>query len=219
MSCMIGRAGVHVVMALIYQECNDHLNVQKQVQLVQQLSVWALHVETRISCELLYGRIGYVYTALFLNQQMGEQVISVESIVKPVVKLIFSTGELLASSEFQNNEQFKAHPILLWFWYHSYYLGAAHGITGIIHVLLECPFVIQDAQQMNLLFETVKWVCSHEIDGNIPSDPESDEPLGMLLSLSKVLNSTTIILHYLQQQCNGVTVPQVSFPHCSSVPR
>ncbi|EIE20233.1 Lanthionine synthetase C-like protein [Coccomyxa subellipsoidea C-169] len=78
-------------------------------------------------CELLYGRSGYLYALLFTQKYLGSSAIRTD-LVKAVVQQILDEGR-------RGARRVKNTP-LMWAWHSKYYLGAAHGVSRILHTLL-----------------------------------------------------------------------------------
>lgn len=82
--------------------------------------------------ELLYGRAGFLWSALFLNTHLGQGTIP-ESVTQPVVSSILADGRACArGSEWP----------LMYEWHGKRYLGAAHGVAGIMHVRMTCLLLL-----------------------------------------------------------------------------
>jgi hypothetical protein len=77
--------------------------------------------------ELLYGRAGFLWSALFLNQHLGEGTIPAR-VTQPVVDAILADGRACARGTEWS---------LMYEWHGKRYLGAAHGVAGIMHVSLK----------------------------------------------------------------------------------
>ncbi|CAI5501504.1 unnamed protein product [Closterium sp. Naga37s-1] len=86
--------------------------------------------------ELLYGRAGMLWAFLFLRRnlpvEMRRKLLPL-SLARPVAAAIVDAGLSLAST--YNHD---GHPLppLMYEWYDTRYLGAAHGVAGIAHMLL-----------------------------------------------------------------------------------
>lgn len=84
------------------------------------------------SDELFVGRAGYLCAALWLNRNIYPDLLPLDKINK-VCQKIYDSGKKYAK---KNNS-----PLPLMYVYHRVeYLGAAHGLVGILHVLLMSPW-------------------------------------------------------------------------------
>ena len=98
--------------------------------------------------EYLYGRAGYLYTLLFLRREINPQIIEDQLVTEvrnishssqtdqhPVrYRKVFQT--MIQSGERYARQRGSSSP-LLYQWYDTEYLGAAHGLTGIVYLLLK----------------------------------------------------------------------------------
>lgn len=58
----------------------------------------------------------------------------------------------------------------MWKWSEKEYIGAAHGITGIIYILLHINFVLNNKSIMKDIIETIDFLITlQNQDGNFPS--------------------------------------------------
>ena len=102
--------------------------------------------------ELLYGRVGYIYSLLFMDQHM--QKVHNSDIILQVTTFHFFFGfvihcfffisgifsskvceEVLKRGKKQASMAFLGTP-LMYEWYNTEYLGAAHGFMGILYILM-----------------------------------------------------------------------------------
>lgn len=133
-----GNAGIYAVSAVI-----SDLNKNKEV-LQQDLKDFEkgfeackpINFSKYGSDELLVGRAGYLSGVYWLNQTLRPQPFAGDAIVE------------LCESIVQSGRQYskaKRCSFPLMYQYHSTeYLGAAHGLCGILHMLLESPWYSDD---------------------------------------------------------------------------
>lgn len=79
--------------------------------------------------EILYGKAGYLYSLLFVNKYLNGKAIPANHIEK-VISSILRSGKRLAI-------KMKTDCPLMWQWHDKIYFGAAHGIAGILCMLLQ----------------------------------------------------------------------------------
>lgn len=79
--------------------------------------------------EYLYGRAGYLYTLMFLRREMGQNIID-SQLITEIFEGMIKSGEKYA------RETGSQSP-LMYKWHDTEYMGAAHGVTGIIYLLLQ----------------------------------------------------------------------------------
>lgn len=94
--------------------------------------------------EYLYGRAGYLYTLMFLRQEIGEHVIDPQLITE-IFEAMIKSGEKYARDTGSSSP-------LMYKWHDSEYMGAAHGVSGIIYLLLRVKIIIQRKKKLNSNF-------------------------------------------------------------------
>lgn len=111
-----------------------------------------------ISYDLLYGRAGFLWAALFINKHLGDQTIPTD-LLMPVVEAVLAGGRAGASD-------IVGCP-LMYRWHGTRYWGAAHGLAGILHVLLHFPLNEDDIEDIKT---TLRYMMSHRFprSGNYP---------------------------------------------------
>ncbi|KAF8411424.1 hypothetical protein HHK36_003973 [Tetracentron sinense] len=109
--------------------------------------------------ELLYGRAGFLWAALFINKHLGQETLPNE-LLMPVVEAVLAGGRAGASDN-------TACP-LMYRWHGTRYWGAAHGLAGILHVLLHFPLSAEAAEDVT---GTLKYMMRNRFphSGNYPS--------------------------------------------------
>ncbi|CAH2259252.1 jg10018 [Pararge aegeria aegeria] len=117
--------------------------------------------------ELLYGKVGYLFAVLFVNKHIsGKEIIPVNHI-EQIIASILKSGK-------QFSQQMKSKSPLLWQWHDKIYLGAAHGMAGILYMLLQARAYIHVDDVRSFLKPAVDWLLSQQFpSGNYPSSLES----------------------------------------------
>ena len=77
--------------------------------------------------ELLYGHVGLLYSLLLVDKVVPGSFD--DSIIVELVEAVLSSGE-------RGREQGVPSP-MMFTWHHRHYLGAAHGLAGILTLLLQ----------------------------------------------------------------------------------
>lgn len=83
------------------------------------------------SDELFVGRAGYICGALFLNHAYHQPVISRES--------LFALCHSTIRSGREYSKKHRSKSPLMYAYYDTEYLGAAHGLSSILQMMLSCP--------------------------------------------------------------------------------
>jgi hypothetical protein len=132
-------------------------------------------------CEVLYGRAGALQTILFLRKGLGNPDLGSREAVS-LAKSILVQGQEEAAS-FRRGSNKKSFS-LLWTWHQKPYLGAAHGVVGILQMILALqPSELQDLEKqggyLSLIRATINELdmfCfpSGNLDSSIHERPASD---------------------------------------------
>lgn len=111
--------------------------------------------------ELLYGRVGYLWACLFLNKHLGNEALPSPTL-DAVVREIIKNGRKLGR---------KSGSPLMFEWHGSRYWGAAHGLAGILHVLMHFKLSSDEREDVK---GTLKYMINNRFpSGNYPSSEES----------------------------------------------
>eukprot|EP01102_Stenamoeba_stenopodia_P016589 TRINITY_DN5814_c0_g1_i1.p1 TRINITY_DN5814_c0_g1~~TRINITY_DN5814_c0_g1_i1.p1 ORF type:complete len:284 (-),score=66.32 TRINITY_DN5814_c0_g1_i1:34-885(-) len=115
--------------------------------------------------EFLYGRIGYLSALLFVVHNLPQESFQdVKKLIKKLFSLIIRLGKEFSKSE-------KSKSPLMYEWHDSRYLGGAHGLTGILYVLLEAlPYVQPTEEEMSLIKASLRYLATERLaNGNYPT--------------------------------------------------
>ncbi|KAJ8514512.1 hypothetical protein ONZ45_g7966 [Pleurotus djamor] len=205
-------------------------------------------------CEVLYGRAGLLYALLSIRAAVEQkETLSGHATTGPcsearkftsdeniniIVGSIILRGELgskeYASSVPALSTDAPKPPPLMWEWHRKRYLGAAHGIAGILHVLLLVPTQLLVPHYEKIL-QAVEWLLElQDISGNWPTAaPDLDEPFlrsntseliqwchgapGVILLLSTLIHRSTLnpTTFHLSEDLARKTI--VSLSHAASL--
>ncbi|XP_030244252.1 lanC-like protein 3 homolog isoform X2 [Drosophila navojoa] len=133
-SFLCGNAGIYAVSAAISQETKnteelsmDLANFKSGIPSSKEF------MHTKYGCdEMLVGRAGYLSGCYWLNDVLPEKKITDDDLIS-ICQLIIHSGR--EYSKLNNS------PLPLMYQYHgTEYLGAAHGLCSILHMLLDSPW-------------------------------------------------------------------------------
>lgn len=133
-SFLCGNAGIYAVSAAISQAAkdteelsNDLANFKSGIPSSKEF------MHTKYGCdEVLVGRAGYLSGCYWLNDVLPEKKITDDDLISICQLIIISGREY---SKLNNS------PLPLMYQYHgTEYLGAAHGLCAILHMLLDSPW-------------------------------------------------------------------------------
>ncbi|XP_074659110.1 lanC-like protein 2 isoform X2 [Tubulanus polymorphus] len=159
-SFLCGDAGPLALGAVIYNEIgrkDDSFNCLQQL-----ISLHDSVCKGSPPDELLFGRVGYLYALLFVRLHLGDGAVD-QSIVEKVFNRIIESGRRLSHAE-------NSQAPLMYEWHDSKYLGAAHGISGIMYILMQCNDEKFLSQLDRFVRPTVDWLSTLQFpSGNFPS--------------------------------------------------
>lgn len=178
-SFLLGRAGVYALATVIYNETGD----VKRSQACLKKFLAGAEICTPINYvsyggdELFNGRAGYLCAAKWMEKELGASVVS-ENITKALCSSILESGK-------KYSETFRCPFPLMYQYYNTEYLGAAHGLSSILQMLISFPKFAMDSKVNELLKKSVDVLLSFQTpNGNFPcamdevgpnSRPEQDE--------------------------------------------
>ena len=87
--------------------------------------------------EMLVGRAGYLCGVKFLRQNLNSEVVP-RAVIQKVISSILTSGRILASRT-------RAPIPLMYEYYGTKYVGAAHGFSGILQMMLSFPECLDEA--------------------------------------------------------------------------
>uniref|UniRef100_A0A8C5PBB2 Glutathione S-transferase LANCL1 n=1 Tax=Leptobrachium leishanense TaxID=445787 RepID=A0A8C5PBB2_9ANUR len=131
---LCGDAGPYAIGAAVFQKLGCSNEAEDCIKNLLQMHSLVIKPDSRLPDELLYGRMGYLYSLLFVNKQFGMEMIP-SSYIQQVCYIVLLSGEQLAA-----RRNFTAQSPLMYEWYREYYVGPAHGLAGIYYYLMlpEC---------------------------------------------------------------------------------
>ncbi|KAK2985505.1 hypothetical protein RJ640_008678 [Escallonia rubra] len=150
-----GRAGVCAIGAVIAKHTGDNQMLNYYLAQFKKIKL-----SKDLPEELLYGRAGFLWACLFLNKHFGEGTIAT-SYTDAVVDEIINNGRKLGV---------KRRCPLMFEMYGEKYWGAAHGLAGIIRVLLEYDLKPDQSEDVK---GTLKYMIKNRFpSGNYPASEE-----------------------------------------------
>ncbi|XP_065874227.1 lanC-like protein GCL2 [Euphorbia lathyris] len=151
-SFICGRSGVCALGAVAAKHTNDKALQDYYLDQFRQVELSKNHPD-----ELLYGRSGYLWACLFLNKHTGEEAIPYTTI-RAVTSEIIRHGRNLTE---------KGGSPLMYEWYGERYWGAAHGLAGIMHVLMDVQLEMDEVEDVK---GTLKYMIKNRfLSGNYPA--------------------------------------------------
>ncbi|KAH0561428.1 glutathione S-transferase LANCL1 [Cotesia glomerata] len=160
---LTGEAGRLALGAVIFKSLNNEAQSHSMVAKLKAL----FNNATKSSYdELLYGRAGYLYALLFVNKHIPNAI--EDDVIKQIIYCILTTGKAYAKSRKYNTP-------LMYIWHDSEYLGGAHGLAGIIYILLKAREFLTEDQLKNDIEPSIDYLVSLKYPtGNFPSSVGSN---------------------------------------------
>lgn len=171
-----GCSGVWVVAALIYDKLDQPRKALDYIRRYKNLA--GVCLQKRFSnhgCdELFVGRAGYIQGALLLNKELCQEVIP-ESTLNQLCRVIMESGRRCRSKMKFDGDL----PVM--FEYHgTKYLGAGHGVSGILQTLLSVrSFLAQNPRDLEDIYKTIDYMLDNFMhQGNMATDFDGAVMLG-----------------------------------------
>ena len=121
--------------------------------------------DSELPNEILYGRSGYLYALLYIKNKAASNIsnnISDESIKMLALSIIQQGVDYV--------KQTKRSVPMWWEWHDKEYIGAAHGVGGILFVLLAARAYISEEMLISHIKPTLDYFVSLQYpSGNFPS--------------------------------------------------
>ena len=150
----MGDAGPYVTSILHAHATGDSDAVAKYAGKLLDLTQLVLsEVGERNEDEVLYGNAGYLYALLLVRKRVPGAGIP-DEVLGQVTDAIMRHGTKLAASE-----PSLASPLLYSFG-KRYYMGAAHGLTGVVYMLLCCVELLDSGGNLDLLKLCVDYILA-----------------------------------------------------------
>lgn len=136
--------------------------------------------------EILNGRAGFLASLLIIRKEKGLEVLSNDEI-RSVLNFMIQSG--LAYSQ-----KHRSPSPLMYQWHGDEYLGAAHGVSGILQIFLSSWEFLDDSAK-TAVKQSVDWYLSTQLaDGNFPSGTDR---IGRTEELIHWCHGATGALHML----------------------
>ncbi|XP_039998557.1 glutathione S-transferase LANCL1 [Xiphias gladius] len=160
---LCGDAGPLAVAAVVYHRLQRGQETDECINRLLQYHQTVVKGSGGLPDELLYGRVGYLYSLVFINQQLGQDRIPLQYI-QQISEAVLASGEHLSRKYRVQNQS-----PLMYEWYQEHYVGAAHGLAGIYYFLMQPGFVSVEEYVHRLVKPSVDHVCRLKTpSGNYP---------------------------------------------------
>ncbi|GMH44870.1 hypothetical protein BSKO_12827 [Bryopsis sp. KO-2023] len=198
-----GASGLHAIKASVLHRLGRHDEAAKSVRALEEMAAEVLGMDSG-ECEVLYGRCGYLYSLLFIESRLGVGTVD-SGIFTKLVSQVLEEGMGFASDRGKSDEFG-----LMYAWHGKSYLGACHGLAGILYVLNLCPHQVRqlypNGEARDALFRATRFLLKRALPSwNFPSSLGNDSDRlvqfchgapGVVLFFSQLLGATeNTVLH------------------------
>ncbi|XP_028663922.1 glutathione S-transferase LANCL1 [Erpetoichthys calabaricus] len=160
---LCGDTGPLAIAAVIFHKMQKQRESEECLNQLLQLHESVVKLDSRVPDEMLYGRMGYLYSLVFVNEQLQQERIP-RQYIQQVCKTVLASGANLSMKS-----QFQEKSPLMYEWYQEYYVGAAHGLAGIYYFLMQPDFGVSQDQLLGLVKPSVDFLCNLKFpSGNYP---------------------------------------------------
>ena len=166
-SFILGDSGVLSIGSVAYHIKGNPSQCNKSLNLLKSMIDFTTDINSQLPDELLYGRSGFLYSLLFVRKLIpnSNQIIG-DNDIRSVVNAILQSGQITAKKD-KINEKCP----LMYYWYKTPYVGAAHGLIGIMALLLEAKNYLTAEELNKLVKPSIDFILSIRLtSGNFPSD-------------------------------------------------
>ncbi|GFR62049.1 LanC-like protein 3 [Elysia marginata] len=180
-SFLLGPSGLYTLGALLGKVMQKQEMVQEYVKKFQAVAPECIKPNF-LRCgsdELFVGRAGFLSGALAMEKRMGIKVLD-EKVINDICRAMVVSG-------MDYSKRHRSKSPLMYAYYDTEYLGAAHGLSAILQMILSFPcFLTFNCQSEQIVRSAVDWLLStQQPDGNfvpatdelVSSRAESDELL------------------------------------------
>ncbi|KAJ8910863.1 hypothetical protein NQ315_010810 [Exocentrus adspersus] len=159
---LCGDAGPLSIAIVLNHKLNKSNEVKLLTERLKSMETDILNMNVDIPNEYLYGRAGYLYAILYVNRNVAPPPFG-DAFIRSIIETMLMCG--------QNSSKaggFKCP--LMYQWHDSYYLGAAHGLSGILYMLLQVWEYLSQEELDNLIKPTIDYLTTQRFEsGNFPS--------------------------------------------------
>ncbi|XP_033331853.1 glutathione S-transferase LANCL1 isoform X1 [Megalopta genalis] len=159
---LTGITGPLALYAVVLHSQGNKEELKNIITKLKSLSPHVLNEDNDLPDELLYGRVGYLFALLFLNKHISPPPIE-DKLIKQVIAITIKSGNIYASSR-------KYKTPIMYAWHNSEYLGGAHGLGGILYLLLQARPYLTQSQLENDINPALQFLQNLRYpSGNFPS--------------------------------------------------
>ncbi|XP_053709072.1 glutathione S-transferase LANCL1 isoform X1 [Synchiropus splendidus] len=169
---LCGDAGPLAVAVVVYHRLQRPGEADECINRLMQYHQAVVKGSGDLPDEMLYGRMGFLYSLVFINQQLGQDRIPLQHIQQISAAVLESGERYSRKARVQNQSP------LMYEWYREQYVGAAHGLAGIYYFLMQPGFTPVEESIHRLVKPSVDFVSRLKFSsGNYPPCVGDDRDL------------------------------------------
>ncbi|XP_031565213.1 lanC-like protein 2 [Actinia tenebrosa] len=162
---LCGDAGILAQLAVLYFNLNKPEKSKKCLTRLESMCDRVCK-DPSLPDEVLYGRSGYLYSLLYVQQELGQDKIKATTL-NEVCSAIIASGQRLAKQERHTSP-------LMYMWHEKHYVGAAHGIVGILYMLLQAQSTPAVQSNLAAIERSIDFLLTQQFpSGNFHSSLEN----------------------------------------------
>lgn len=159
---LTGAVGPLALAAVILYSQSKKEETEQLISKLKSLSTNVLDKHNDVPDELLYGRAGYLAGLLYVNTNISPAPIEAD-LIKKVISYIIKSGISYSSANHCQSP-------LMYSWHDKEYIGGAHGLAGILYLLLQARYYLTQVQIDNYLKPSLHYLQRLQFSsGNFPS--------------------------------------------------
>uniref|UniRef100_A0A1B6D4N9 LanC-like protein 2 n=2 Tax=Clastoptera arizonana TaxID=38151 RepID=A0A1B6D4N9_9HEMI len=167
-SFLNGDAGPLALMIVVSHSLGNMNEMKTNIDKLKSLIKEVTTENPEMPDEVLYGRVGYLYALLFVNNSLGSDVIETD-VIRQVVDKILKSGQA-------RSKLISSKVPLVYEWHGKNYYGAAHGVAGILYVLLMAGKALTSEERKYLVQPTLENLKNERFHSdNFPSSKGNDK--------------------------------------------
>ncbi|KAG5891381.1 hypothetical protein JTB14_020110 [Gonioctena quinquepunctata] len=159
---LCGDSGPLAIRTVVCHKLGNTEEVEDLVIRLKLLDKDVMNIHSDLPNEYMYGRAGYLFSILFVNKHVSPPPFN-DKFIRQIIEAILESGKNMS-----REGRFKFP--LMYQWHDTYYLGAAHGLSGILYLLLQARQYLTEEDLNILVKPTIDYLLKKRFpSGNFPS--------------------------------------------------
>lgn len=165
---LTGESGPLALLAVAHHHSSVDITLT-YVERLLKITPFVADIDSELPDELLYGRAGFLFSLLFTRKHCKHKdVKALDKAIEDVVKAILKSGQA-------GSKRILSRAPLMYEWHDKAYYGAAHGMVGILHMLMESKTYLSHDELRQLVKPSIDYLMDKTFpSGNLPSSRGSN---------------------------------------------